>query len=120
MRVSLLLVLLAPITCFATATQFRVASVSYDKAAAIINISGDYGGGCFQHDWDLKIHGVCSPSYPSKQTAVLFDKSMKEDYCEAIVKKHLQFDATPFIEACGKPTYLKIKSYGQYSVVLID
>lgn len=103
------------------ATSLELYEVSYDKVENIITIEGGYGGGCVEHEWDLNMNNICMKSSPSQQTALLYDKVTEMDNCEAFLSRSLTFDATPYIDACGKPTYLTIENeFGQKKKVLID
>jgi hypothetical protein len=121
-KMVMLTVLLALLTPFLSqGASLQLYSVSYDKILNVINVEGGYSGGCVDHEWELKTNRICTKSIPSQQTALLVDRSTEIDNCEAFLSESLQFNATPFIQACGRPTYLKIHTgFGQDMEVLIE
>ena len=57
----------------------------------ILHLQVQYGGGCKDHEFELKGTGMHMKSLPP-QTTIVLDHNANEDMCRALISKNLEFN----------------------------
>lgn len=90
MRVFLLSFLMISSSLFA----LEVTEVVYNKDSDRIEIQVEYLGGCFEHDFELRLENCALSRTENIGTvnvcdANIVDTTNREDRCQAVIKRHL-------------------------------
>jgi hypothetical protein len=102
------------LTQSALAAQVLHAQYDRDSHSAVIDVV--YGGGCGDHQFDLKIVPLCLESYPSQANAQLIHHS--NDPCEALIQKRIHLDLSQY--QCGEGILHIEDSHGENTQIYID
>ena len=72
-----------------TESSPRILGGRYNRRSKSIDLNVEYGGGCFKHQFQLRI-GACRESYPVQCDAVLIDLT-PNDQCARMSRRKVSF-----------------------------
>lgn len=72
-----------------TESSPRILSGRYNHRTKSIDLDVEYGGGCFEHKFQLRM-GDCRESHPVQCSAVLIDET-PNDQCARVSRRKLSF-----------------------------
>lgn len=87
-KVLIILSLLVGSTSFAA----QINSGTFNAETQKVELNVSYGGGCFDHTFELELAGGCRESFPVQCDLNLVDTTGKVDMCEAFITENLVLD----------------------------